>query len=135
MSCYSAEYKRIARTTTHFLLPYIKSLDKEIDGYILEWFHMDIDMLIECFWKTHTIVVVWYPDISPADKIQAIRQYDASDIHWTYVLEQTELARQVDRFIDISKQFAAKAKLLWVQFIDTSIDYEKMIDDFVLSMK
>lgn len=96
---------------------------------------MDIDMLIECFWKTHTIVVVWYPDISPADKIQAIRQYDASDIHWTYVLEQTELARQVDRFIDISKQFAAKAKLLWVQFIDTSIDYEKMIDDFVLSMK
>lgn len=130
MSCYTTEYKRIARTTTHFLLHYIKSLDKEVNGYVLEWFHMDIDMLYEFFWKTHTILVMWYPSIVSADKLKAIRQYDTS-IHRTYVLEQTELARQVEWFIDISKWFAEKAKTIGVQFLDTSSNHKDMIEEFV----
>jgi CMP-2-keto-3-deoxyoctulosonic acid synthetase len=64
-------------------------------------------------------------------KIRAIRHYDTSDIHWTYVLEKTELVKQVQWFIELSNIFYRIADELGVMFVDTSKDYEKVIDGFL----
>ena len=134
MKCDMSEYFHICKTTTHFLSTYISSLDKELDSYVIEWFHMDIDMLVEQFWETHTIVVVWYPHVTSAQKLRAIRRYDTSDIHRTYVLDQTELVKQVEWFIALSNMFYTKAEELGVDFVDTSFDYEKVIEEFLRKM-
>lgn len=134
MKCDMSEYFRICKTTTHFLSMYISSLDKELDSYVIEWFHMDIDMLVEQFWETHTIVVVWYPHVTSDQKLRAIRRYDTSDIHRTYVLDQTELVKQVEWFIELSNIFYTKAEELGVDFVDTSFDYEKVIEEFLRNM-
>lgn len=131
MKCDMSEYLHICKTTTQFLHTYIKALDKELDSYVIEWFHMDIDMLVEYFGETHTIVVVWYPHVTSAQKLRAIRRYDTSDIHRTYVLDQTELVRQVEWFIQLSNMFYTKAEELGVDFVDTSYDYEKVIEEYL----
>lgn len=131
MKCDTSEYFRICQHITQFLLTYLKALDKELESYVIEWFHMDMNMLIEHFWDTHTIVVVWYPHVSQEQKIRAIRRYDTSDIHWTYVLEKTELEKQIQWFIELSKLFYHQAEKLWVVFVDTSFDYEKVIEEYI----
>ena len=134
MKCDMSEYFRICKITTEFLLSYITWLDHEFDSYVLEWFHMDIDMLVEHFGDTHTIVIVWYPHVTSAQKLRAIRRYDTSDIHRTYVLDQTELVKQVEWFIELSNIFYTKADELGVVFIDTSFNYEKVIEGYLRKM-
>jgi hypothetical protein len=43
-------------------------------------------------------------------------------------LEKTELTRQVAWFIELSKEFVVTAERLGIQFLDTSVGYEEVID-------
>lgn len=131
MRCQDEEYSMITKAATRFFVQYIYALDKEFDSYVIEWFHIDLEMIVSYFGETHTIIVVGYPQTALEYKLQAIRKYDTNVLQWTYNMDNAFLAKQLQRFIHLSHMFKQKAKELQVTFVDTSYKHAETIQEYV----
>ena len=121
------------------IYPFIKSFIEELDdqniywGYLIEWFHIDIEKVAKDFWKTHKIFVFWYPRISEQEKVSIIRKYDTSN--WTTEVENNELQEHVKLFIELSKYYEVICKNNSIEFVDTSYDRNEEIEKLIKKTK
>lgn len=122
-----AHYDEVCIKFTTFLIAYIRDwLDEELDSYILESFHINIPMLQQALGETHTIIVVWYPTIDPAEKFAITKQYDTTGRRGE--MPDEEIKDDIGRFIHLSQKFQETAKEWWVMFVDTSAEYTSTIE-------
>lgn len=121
------------------IYPFIKSFIEELDdqniywGYLIEWFHIDIEKVAKDFWKTHKIFVFWYPNISEQEKVWIIRKYDTNN--WTNDVENNELQEYVKLFIELSKYYEIICKNNSIEFVDTSYDRNEEIKKLIKKTK
>jgi chloramphenicol 3-O-phosphotransferase len=110
----------VSRAFTQFLITYIThGLDREMASYVVEGFHIDISLLYQHLGKTHTIIVVGYPNITAEEKYDVIRRIDGKNA-WTSGVCDKELRRDVSRFVSLSQQYYARAHRHGIPFVDTS---------------
>ncbi len=86
----------------------------------------------------HKIVVFGYPNIKPEQLLSNIRNHENSDEwktetheNWTQQLDDTEMLPLLREQIENSKKYQKDCEKLGIDFIDTSIDRDKKLDDFV----
>jgi len=86
----------------------------------------------------HKIVVFGYPNITPEKLLSDIRNHEKSEewkteVHenWTKDLNDTEMLDLINEQIENSKKYQQDCKKLGIEFIDTSSDREKKLNDFV----
>jgi hypothetical protein len=121
------------------IYPFIKSFIEELDdqniywGYLIEWFHIDIEKIAKDFWKTHKIFVFWYPKISEQEKIWIIRKYDNNN--WTNEIKNNELQEHVKLFIKLSKYYKNICKNNFIDFVDTSYNRNEEIEKLIREIK
>lgn len=129
----------VSRAFTQFLITYIThGLDKELPSYVIEWFHIDIPLLYQHLWQTHTIIIVGYPFISVAEKYEVVRRVDESTA-WTAAVADHELYGDIEWFIALSRKQYACAQWHGIPFVDTSYQHIRTIfaavGDFPLSIE
>ena len=115
--------------------PFFKSFVLELDSqniygwYLIEWFHIDIEKAFLDFWKTHEIIVIWYPNISIKEKFDLVREFDKNN--WTNDLDDESLVNHIISFINISKNFKSICDKYNINFLDTSFDRNLNIENIV----
>lgn len=111
-----------------FLKSFIEELDEESTywGYIVEWFHIDIENVARDFWNTHKILVFGYPNISEEKKLQIIRKHDTNN--WTNEIGDIELQKEITLFLELSTYYENICKENAIEFIDTSFDRDNKIE-------
>jgi hypothetical protein len=95
-------------------------------GYIVEWFHIDIENVARDFWNTHKILVFGYPNISEEKKLQIIRKHDTNN--WTNEIGDIELQKEITLFLELSTYYENICKENAIEFIDTSFDRDNKIE-------
>lgn len=115
--------------------PFLKNFIEELDdqhmywGYLIEWFHIHIEKIRKDFWKTHKIIVFWYPNISVQEKVWLTRKHDTNN--WTNEVKDWSLEDLVKLFIDLSKYYESLCKTNGIQFVDTSYDRNGEIEKLI----
>ena len=124
-------WKKVADKVYPFLKSFIEELDDQniYWGYLIEWFHIDVEKVAKDFWKTHKIFVFWYPRISEQEKVWIIRKYDTNN--WTNEVEDLDLQGHVKLFLELGKYYESVCKTNSIEFIDTSYDRNWEIEKLI----
>lgn len=126
------EYFAVCDIFTPFLIEFIENgIDYELDSYVVEWFHINIEQLWNKLGKTHQIVVLGYPSISWDDKFAATRMYDGQRESWTNDISDDDMHQIIDWYITISQELKKTADRLGIPFIDTSVNHDGELQKYI----
>lgn len=128
-------WKSVASRLYPFLCNFIKELDEQASywWYVIEWFHIDVEQIVRDFRHSHTLVVVWYPQISWEEKFTLTRKYDSDN--WTNDCNDQELQQLIWLFIELSTYFSRVASDNALDCIDTSIERNTALQVWIDSYK
>jgi hypothetical protein len=121
-------FKKIITNFKKFFYTYIEALEYENSGYVIEWFHIPLDEVIKKYKKTHTIIVVWYPETSQETKYKETRKHDKENR--TNEENDATLKKLIVKFIEKSKKLQIYCKKNKITFVDTSKDFKKIIKQY-----
>lgn len=114
-----------------FLSTIIEYINKENEKFVLDSAHvMPHDIIKYLDKEKWDIYFVGYPNIAPESKLNIIRKFD-SKTSWTRNFNDKQILELIKGLIDLSKKIEKECKKYNIVFIDTSKDFESVIEKFI----
>lgn len=104
--------------------------------YVVETCDMTPAMAKEIFGKRKDIIILFlgYPNISTKEKFEQLREYE-TECDWTYGQTDEHMLNHTQDNIELSKKWERECAELGLQFIDTSRDRDRVLDEVMTDLK